>query len=323
MQDSPATWTRRGIRSTPLLLVAGLLVWLAQPFAMTSAQDSELVGEYAVSIVKEDVPLDMLNGPTTIGQWQVVFNSDGSYSMSRSDLGEMVTGTYEVDGNQVTITDEDGLLSCASVGADPGETGETATGVYSWAIDGDLLSLTPEEEQCDTRELILTTRELDHFVSCETQPILAATPELATPVDEATPVDDATPEESGLGALVGQVQQASPSPADATAVEQGIDGLLEQLTACWATGDPSRFLPLLTDEYAATLLNAGDTQDDLIRNLATAMGTAVSYERAGDVNVIDDTHATAIVRTSNGQEEQFTRFRFAFVDGEWKLDGPA
>jgi hypothetical protein len=322
MQDTkgaPATWTRRGIRSTPLLLVAGLLVWLAQPFALTSAQDSDLVGEYAVSIVKEDVPLDMLNGPTTIGQWRVAFESDGSYSMSRSDLGEMVTGTYEVDGNQVTITDEDGLMSCASLAADPGETGETATSVYTWAIDGDLLSLTPEEESCDTRELILTTRELDHFVSCETQPIsseLAATPEQATPVE-------ATPEETGLGALVGQVQEASPSPADVTSVEQGIDGLLEQLTACWATGDPSRFLPLLTDEYAATLLSAGDTQDDLIRSLATAMGTAVTYERAGDVNLIDDMHASAIVRTSNGQEEQFTRFRFALVDGEWKLDGPA
>jgi hypothetical protein len=321
MQDpkaTPATWTRRGIRSTPLLLVAGLLVLLLQPFALTSAQDSELVGEYAVSIVKEDVPLDMLNGPTTIGQWQVVFNSDGTYSMSRSDLGQMVTGTYEVEGNQVTITDEEGLLSCANLGADPGETGETATGVYSWAIDGELLSLTPEEENCATRELILSTRELDHFVSCETQPVSsesAATPEQATPVE-------ATPEEDSLGALVGQVEMASPSPVDSTSVEAGIDGLLEQLTACWGTGDPSRFLPLLTDEYAATLLNAGDTQDDLIRNLAAAMGTAVTYERAGDVNVIDDTHVSAIVRTSNGQEEQFTRFRFALVDGEWKLDGP-
>jgi hypothetical protein len=321
---SSATWTRRGIRSMPLLLVAGLLVWLAQPFAITRAQESELVGEYAVSIVKEDVPLDMLNGPTTIGQWQVIFASDGSYSMARSDLGELVTGTYEVDGNKVTITDEGGLLSCADVGADPGETGETATAVYSWAIDGELLSLTPEDEGCDTRLLILTTRELDHFVSCETQPLTseaAATPEQATPV-EATPID-ATPEEGGLGALVGDVEKASPSPTDITPVEQGIDDLLKQLTACWATGDPSRFLPLLTDEYAATLLNAGDTQDDLIRNLATAMGTAVTYERAGDVSILDDTHASAIVRTSTGQEEQFTRFRFALVDGEWKLDGPA
>jgi hypothetical protein len=267
----------------------------------------------------------MVNGPSVIGQWQVDFTSDGAYSMSRSDIGPLVTGTYEVDGDKVTITDEDGLLSCANVAADPGETGETATGIYTWRIDGDLLSFTPEEESCATRELILTTRDLTHFVSCKIQAQAneaAATPGLATP-EQPTPVE-ATPEESSeLGDLIGQVEQASPSPANTTSVERGIDDLLEQLTACWATGDPNRFLPLLTDEYAATLLNAGESQDDLIRNLATAMGTAVTYERAGDVNIIDNTHASAIVRTSNGQEEQFVRFRFVLVDGEWKLDGPA
>jgi hypothetical protein len=317
--QSSAQWTRRVIRSMPLLVIAGLLVWIVRPLDMTSAQDSELTGQYAVSIVKEDVPLDMVNGPSTIGQWQISFNDDGSYSMTRSDVGELVTGFYEVDGNQVTITDEAGLLACSNLGADPGETGETATAVYTWEIDGERLALTPEEELCDTRRLILGTRELDQFISCLTEAVAVQVE--ATPV-EATPVES-TPEEGGLGALTGELEAASPSPADTTSVEQGIDDLLDQLTACWATGDPTRFLPLLTPEYASTLLNAGESQDDLIRNLAVAMGTAVTYERAGDVSIIDDTHASAIVRTSNGQEEQFTRFRFALVDGEWKLDGPA
>jgi hypothetical protein len=319
MQSSAKTM-RTAIRWMPVLVMAGLLAWFAIPLTITGAQESDLVGSYAVNIVKDDVPEDVAYGPTVIGQWQISFNADGTYSMTRADVGELVNGSYEVNGREVTLTDEGGLLSCADVAAANDQSGDVAAGVYEWKIEGDRLALTPKDDGCATRELILGTRELDHFVSCQTSggsEQAAASPE-ASP--EASPVASG---ESNLGTLAVMQEDATPSPSSASGVEQGIDDLLAQLTACWATGDPARFLPLLTDDYAQSLLNAGQSQDDLIRDLATAMGVPVTYQRAGDVTIVDDTHATAIVRTSNGEQEQFVRFRFALVDGEWKLDGPA
>ncbi|MFL5761324.1 MAG: hypothetical protein ACJ789_16510 [Thermomicrobiales bacterium] len=316
MQNS-AKWTRIAIRSTPFLLIAGLLTWLVAPIAISRAQESDLVGDYAVNIVKDDVPEDVAYGPSVIGQWQIAFKSDGTYTMTRADVGELVSGSFEVDGSEVTLTDEAGLLSCADVSASNDPSADVSKGAYTWKIQGDRLALTPKDDGCNTRTLILGTRELDHFVSCQTP---GGSEEIvASP--EATPIGSP---ESDLGILAAK-QEASPvaSPSNTTAVEKGIDDLLEQLTACWGTGDPARFLPLLTDTYAQSLLNAGQSQDDLLRNLATAMGVPVTYQRAGDVTIIDATHASAIVRTTNGEQEQFIRFRFALVDGKWKLDGPA
>jgi hypothetical protein len=239
--------------------------------------------------------------------------------MTRTDVGQLVTGTYEVKGNEVTITDQTGLLSCAGAAAANEPNGDVASGTYEWSIQGDHLSMEVKDDGCATRKLILGTRDFTYFVSCQTP----GGSEAAAASPEASPVASGS---SDLSDLAIKAEDATPaaSPASNTAeVEKGIDGLLDQLTACWATGDPARFLPLLTDQYAQSLLNAGQSQDDLIRNLATAMASPITYQRAGDVTIIDDTHATAIVRTSNGEQEQFIRFKFALVDGEWKLDGPA
>src|SRR5690349_12771504 len=93
-----------------------LLISLAIPL-VTRAQDpsdpeDNIVGTYTVVIQVLDVPLDVANGPALYGRWQIHFNADGSYSTERADVtGDMVTGTYELDGNQLTVTDEAGLLS--------------------------------------------------------------------------------------------------------------------------------------------------------------------------------------------------------------------
>ncbi len=317
---SPAMTTRTAIRSMPLLMAIGLLSLLAVPFLGARAQDSDpsLVGSYSVSIVLTDIPKTVKFGPMAIGQWEIDFNSDGSYTMTRADVGQLVTGTYEVKGNEVTITDQSGLLSCAGAAAANEPNGDVSSGTYAWTIQGDRLSMEAKDDGCATRTLILGTRDLNQFIGCQTP----GGSESAAASPEASPV---TSEGSDLGDLAVK-QDATPasSPSASTAeVEKGIDNLLDQLTACWATGDPARFLPLLTDEYAHSLLNAGQSEDDLIRNLATAMASPITYQRAGDVTIIDDTHATAIVRTSNGDQEQFIRFKFVLIDGEWKLDGPA
>jgi len=302
-------------------MAIGLLTLLAVPFLNARAQgtDPSLVGTYSVGIVLDDIPKSVKFGPMAIGQWEISFHSDGAYTMTRADVGQMVTGIYEVKGNEVTITDQSGLLSCADAAAANEPNGDVSSGTYEWKLQGDHLSMEVKEDGCVTRTLILGTRDLTFFVSCQTPAGSVA----ATASPEASPVAS---DGSDLSDLAVKAEDATPaaSPASSTTeVEKAIDDLLDQLTACWATGDPTRFLRLLTDEYAQSLLNAGQSEDDLIRNLATAMASPITYQRAGDVTIVDDTHATAIVRTSNGDQEQFIRFKFALVDGEWKLDGPA
>ena len=61
--------------------------------------------------------------------------------------GELVVkGTYSVVEDQLTFNDEEGLLACRA---------GQARGLYKWALDDDTLSLTPIEDQCDGRKVIL------------------------------------------------------------------------------------------------------------------------------------------------------------------------
>jgi hypothetical protein len=174
--------------------------------------------------------------------------------------------------------------------------------------------------------LLLNTRELIRFVACRTadvSEIPGATP-VAILESDATPEavadSDATPV-SSLSQLL--EEEATPEASPAQGVEGEIDALLDQMTACWATGEPVRFLPLLSQEYQQALVSQSDTEENFLRGLADAMGTPIVFTRAGDLQVVDETHVTAIVRTATGPEESFVRFGFVFEDGSWKWDGPA
>ncbi len=68
------------------------------------------------------------------GDWTWEFKDDGSTS-STGPMGSE-NGTYSVDGNQLVITCE----CCGNV-----------AGVYSWAYDGEELTFTPVEDQCNSR----------------------------------------------------------------------------------------------------------------------------------------------------------------------------
>src|SRR5262249_2066060 len=133
----------------------------------------------------------------------------------------------------------------------------------------------------------------------------------ATPVAQPAP---ATP-------TVSKVSNASASPGAEGAIPQAIDALLSQMTSCWATGRPDLFLPLLTREYRAQLLQ-GNTSTDPIAALSTLMAsTPYVWERAGEVDLVDATHATALVRQAVNTQEDFVRYAFALEDGAWLWNG--
>jgi hypothetical protein len=297
-------------RLAGLVAAAALLAVAVAPAAF-AAQDEEPeapVGVFGVTIGRGDVPSDLAGGPGLIGQWRVEFAADGSYTMSRLDVGEVVRGSYEVDGATVTILDEGGLLACGG-----GPEGETAEATYAWELEGESLTLTPIEEGCDARRLLLGTRTLGGFALCETQPLAAGRDD----DPDATP----SPDDADRPAIPNLQPSTSgrQDPGDAAAVEAAIDELLLQVTGCWATGDPERFLPLHSEQVLEDIAALGPPAQ-FNTQLAQFMATPLTFERVGDVELADPTHASAFVVLNFGEEEVPLEFQFVFEDGRWLLD---
>jgi hypothetical protein len=303
-----------------VVLVLSVAIPLASLAQDPSDPSADIVGTYTVVINVTDVPLDVANGPALYGRWQIIFNADGSYRTERADVtGDMVTGSYEIEGNQLTVTDEGGLLSCANASIVGSEI-DAATGIYTWNRNDDRISMVPVEDNCAGRRILFSTRQMTGYIPCATQPLqlsTSASPEAVEPTEAASPVADASP--------VAILDAATPEPAgspqaDGT-VPQAIDTLLSQMTSCWATGQPELFLPLMTSSYRAQFLQQ-ETGTDPIAELATLMAsTPFVWERAGEVDIIDATHATALVRQAINTQEDFVRYSFVFEDGAWRWNG--
>lgn len=354
--------SRPGAPSQPALrfsLLAGAFLMLVSllPWAAYGRQDdgaSDLVGEYTVTIIEDDVPLNLIGGPGLVGDWKITFAPGGAYSIERMDLGTMVTGTYTVDGQTVTVTDEAGLLSCANPQPD-GSSAPTAT--YSWELIGERLQLQAIEENCATRQLLFTTRSLAFFVACLTpsegvaggREVEEALTEDETDVeDEATPAAERDPNAVLHGAAEAtpaadeQATPAGATPTSGTPVggtpvaeetvvreiatqddpAEAIDDLLSQMTACWATGDPLRVIPLFSPLLIENLTGGGAVEiEDLVLTLLPLQTVPITWERAGEVTLTNDegTEAEAIVSLSIGGEEEFTTLQFVLTDEGWRF----
>ena len=267
-----------------------------------------------------------------VGRWHVAFQADGSYYAERLDIGRVVSGSWELDGDTLTVTDEEGLVSCSNATAVIGDQGDVSTGTYSVAVDEDILALTPAEEGCRTREVLFGTRDFGQFVACLTN---AASTE-ATPVAdaEASPVVDEDLSEgrgeSNDGGLFDLLTPTSGDDGDATtdedaevnqaAIDAEIDNLLAQMTACWQTQDADQFLPLLTEDFSEAFLGAG-SEDEQKAELEELMIQPLVWERAGDIELDGDDQASVVVRLSIAGADQFLTYFFVVGDDGWLWDG--
>jgi hypothetical protein len=271
----------------PIGIMAVLL--LLAPVLPVSGQETEgaaLEGAFAVTIATEDVPRDLIDGASLIGRWQVTFTEDGTYLLERQDVGPVATGRFDIDGDRLTLRAETGVLACAS-----GEAGEEAA-TYRWEVVEERLFLIAVEEPCAKRRLLLTTRTLFLFAACPPHTVERA-------ASAATPTGASNP----------------PAPGP---LEPAIDTLLRQMSDCWATRDPDRFLPLLSRDFRARHQPAGD---DDVRQFTLGMGAPLVWELASDVDVIDATRATASVRQFSGDNVDVLRYDFVYEDGAWRWDG--
>ena len=305
-------------RARLIRFITGVLVlcFVSIPLltSAVSAQDSSdgIVGDYSVTISKDEALPSVANSPMLVAAWHIGFHEDGTYLAERIDIGPMVQGSYTVDCDTVTITDESGALSCTQPSTSGDATLDVAVGVYTFKRDDKGLTLTPQTDGCEMRVILLSSGELGPYTACPVAP--AGLGALATPMALGTPVvsEAATP-----------ITDPQSSSGD---VEAQIDQLLASLTSCWLTGDVTRFLPLLTPEFQASFLSSGvegENASQQSRALASAMGAPLTFERAGDVRQVRDGEATCIVKTSLAGQESFARFKFVQVDGGWLWAGPA
>lgn len=314
----------RIVAMTAVALV--VLTAVSLPLSNVRAQqDDELVGDYTVAISSEEIPTDVANAEMLVGRWRISFQEGGAYEAERLDLGVLIEGSYSVDGENVTITDEVGLVSCANASAATGGETDVSVATYTYDRGSNSLSLTADEEGCALRRILLSTKEFQLFVACVTPSnaqMVAASP-------EPEPDLESTPEPKGASPLDVLAIDATPNADDAqsgrdAAVEEEIDGLLAQLTACWATGDPERFLPLWSQEFRDSFLSGTEDENQAaIGSLRAAMQVPITWERAGDIELTDDESAEAVVRTTTLDEEEFVRYLFVFEDGAWRWDGAA
>lgn len=273
-----------------------------------------LEGDFTVTVAKEMIPKDVANGPLLIGRWRIAFNAGGAYDVERLDIGNVVRGTFKVDGDKVTLTDKSGPLSCANASASTGDQGDVSSGSYTWTLDAGHLTLAVNEDKCALRRILLSSAELTSFVACLTAGGGPATPAAATPEADTALTRLLTPPAPAAG--------ATPETAAQGGVQAQIDGLLSQMSACWATGDPAKFLPLLSKGFETQFL--GDTkqaQTSAIQGLAAAMASPILWGRAGELGTTTDAKTSAVVRQTVGTTSTFVRFNFVFEDGAWRWDG--
>ena len=320
-------------------IASALAVGLVLPGRWSSAQEPDaLVGDYAVSIGSNDIPSDLASGSILVGRWHVAFQSDGSYYAERLDIGRVVGGLWEVDGETLTVTDEEGLVSCSNASAVIGDQGDVSTGTYSVAVDEDILALTLGEDGCRTRAVLFGTRDFGQFVACLTNaPAGDGSPAADA---EASPVanDDLSEgrgesNDGGLFDLLTPTSGDDEEPSDdepagddeetgdQTAVDGEIDALLGQMTACWQTQDAEQFLPLLTDDFREAFLGAG-SEEEQRAEIEELMIQPLVWERAGDIDFnSDEDEASVVVRLSIAGADQFLTYLFVLEDDGWHWDG--
>jgi hypothetical protein len=270
-------------------------------------QDSQpLSGVFTVTISREDIPPNLAGGPALAGLWNVTFSGDGSFSLARQDVGEVVTGRFEAAAATLTFDEWSGLVGC-DIAAD---SGEPAT--YAWQQTDDRLTLTPITDSCTERLTLLTTRPLGGFEACAVAPRSLSDPFATEFAPEAMATPIATME-VGTGVAA---QEGLSEGADA---EEAIDSLLRQANGCWATGDPTRFLALHSDQVVEQIAFVGPIEE-FARELRLFMATPLSFERIGPVNLIDPEHAWAYVEVTLGGEPLPQRVDFVFENGTWLFD---
>jgi len=319
--DGEQEGAEQGRRGTPVptagatgLAGAGALATpVASPEAgspgATPIAEPTLQGVFSVGISEVDLPPGLAGAPALVGLWNLNLNADGTYTVSRQDVGPVVSGRYTAVGETLTLEDWTGIISCGL----PEESGAT----YAWRLVEDSLTLTPISDTCGDREILFTTRALGSFEPCATQPLVLPA---APPGGPGGVLPPAPPLPGGIAVgTPGATPVAEPVPEGEPAepdVQEAIEALLRQADGCWATGDPARFLAL----HSRAALVPFVQFPQLVSDVAAYMAAPASFELIGNVRQLGPDRAWAYVEITFAGQVVPQRLDFVRENGVWLFD---
>jgi hypothetical protein len=134
----------------PLAMLLALLALVPALVGFTGNQTPSPTGTFTTNITLEELPQDMPAGmrKALAGTWEIILLASNRFQILLGDK-PMVEGHFTVSGDGIVLTDEKGLISCATA---PGEE----TGKYKWTLDAGKLTFAATEDKCEGRKLILT-----------------------------------------------------------------------------------------------------------------------------------------------------------------------
>jgi len=136
-----------------LLAIVTLALSFGSLAACSSAPSAPPPATYTTTLVEADVPSEFPEDvrDLLLGTWELALGNDNRYQVSK-DGNLMLEGHYASTKDQIALTDEGGPAACL----EPGQE----TGTYKWSVNGQTLTLTPMDDKCGGRSLVLTTHSL-------------------------------------------------------------------------------------------------------------------------------------------------------------------
>ncbi len=299
----------RGFRSSGACLFFACVATLALSLlpGSTSGQNddgpSALAGIFTVTIGPEEVPVGLPDGAALSGRWVLTFADEGVFTLTRSDVGEAVSGTFDAGPATLEFTSWRGMIGCTL------DSEEGATATYAWRRSDNRLMLTPIADTCPERLTLLTTHALGSLEVCG-----APRPILSDPFSAAEHQGTPTP-----GTLPGQGVAAQEGYGEGSEVEAEIDQLLKEGSGCWAAVDADSFMALHSQGVISQIGFMGP-REPFISELQRFMETPLRLERIGPVNLLDPGHAWAYIEVDLDGQATPQRMNFVLEHGAWYFD---
>lgn len=288
-----------------VLAIVSALAFALAGRAMAWFQDETpdtLAGTFTVTISANDVPPAIADGPALTGRWVLALNEDGTFGLSRNDVGEVANGTFTSGPATLAFTEWNGIIGCEAVDA-----GRGAAASYAWRLTDDRLTLTTVDDACPERLTLLTSRPFGSVAACAAED--------AAPFDPFA-VAEGTPSAAPTAASGVAAQEGLGEGADAALA---IDELLQAANGCWATADANSFMNLHSEGLRSQIASVGPPEA-FTRELLTFMEAPLTLKRIGEVTLDDANHAWAYVEIDLGGDRNPQRMNFVQENGAWRLD---
>jgi hypothetical protein len=107
------------------------------------------MGDYTITLAETDFATTVADSlrRSTAGAWGIAFHQGNHMAVTHNGR-EVMQGAYQVNGNQITFSEDTGPYACRT------------PGTYTWQMSNGQVTFTRVQDACVGRALILTSRPL-------------------------------------------------------------------------------------------------------------------------------------------------------------------